>query len=415
MDHLEVQRLAAEVLEANKRSSNAYDALLIPRNASFQDVRCAYKRLLFLHPDKTNGCDVASEAFKIISAAFNAIKNNVDGIGPGAPPQNVNNKWGAFTSSGVAPAAHYPERAAPTAPLAATTTSSKWGRSSASAEAQRMFNAPLSTTTNTAPKNSIGLPPLGQKKKKTKRTTIENIEILRPVPPPLEEQQEKLPSDSADGETQNGISSENFYNNSKIVNKPTVNNATFGATATASSRWGAPSRNAPFLAELLRNPVLPPTAASIPLNDKKKMEPQPKRRAALVVDSDDADEGNDDDVKHVPHNQHLENHRKGSRKRGRVEIIDSSSDDDWNDDDEEEEGANNNNNNNNNRAETDAQINQDAQRDALVALLQQHETTGRRAVAAQGARRRVKSKFLRRKRGRSKQTTLKLIPIRSAQ
>jgi curved DNA-binding protein CbpA len=104
MDHLAAHVIALQVIEAQKNSGNAYDCLLLPRTASFVDVRAAYKRLLFLHPDKNPALDVAHEAFKIVLAAFNEIKVNSQASVPNLAGSINNaaptgNKWSAYTST----------------------------------------------------------------------------------------------------------------------------------------------------------------------------------------------------------------------------------------------------------------------------------------------------------------------------
>jgi hypothetical protein len=157
MDCIDARVVALQVIEAHeKKISNPYDCLLLPRTASFLDVKAAYKRLLFLHPDKNPTLDVAHEAFKVVVQAYNEIKEinsqtrvpDLQGGNNNAAP--VGHKWRAYTSAQAAeqvihvdvfrggipsqpPAAPPPPQQQSTAWSSLHAQHSKWGRPSADA------------------------------------------------------------------------------------------------------------------------------------------------------------------------------------------------------------------------------------------------------------------------------------------
>ncbi|KAG7669993.1 hypothetical protein Ndes2526B_g06368 [Nannochloris sp. 'desiccata'] len=160
MDQIDARVVALQVIEAHERkNSNPYDCLLLPRTASFLDVKSAYKRLLFLHPDKNPTLDAAHEAFKIVIAAYNAIYNEIKASSQTSVPDltggnnsaaPLGHKWRAYTSTQAAeqaihvdifrrdipsqpPPAAPPRQQPPTAWGSFPLQHSKWGRPSADA------------------------------------------------------------------------------------------------------------------------------------------------------------------------------------------------------------------------------------------------------------------------------------------
>lgn len=97
MAPLDAHQTAAQILAAARSSSNPSDTLLLPRTATFQEAREAYKRLLFLHPDKLPGNELAAEAFKCLNAAYNKIKSKQELVVRSSHPLESRRKWKIFT------------------------------------------------------------------------------------------------------------------------------------------------------------------------------------------------------------------------------------------------------------------------------------------------------------------------------
>ena len=145
MSPLDAQEVAQRVLAAARSSTDPYAALLLPRTATFQEARAEYKKLLFLHPDKNPGNELASEAFKVVTAAFEKVRA-ANQLPLDVPHLEGARRWSAFTegpadrghASYAVPAAAPPAAPAPAPPPGGPR--SKWGRPSSAA--QRLLAVP---------------------------------------------------------------------------------------------------------------------------------------------------------------------------------------------------------------------------------------------------------------------------------
>lgn len=173
MTSLDVERTALAVLAAVRLPNcTPLEVLLLPKTASLQDARAAYKRLLILHPDKNPGAECACEAFKYITSAWDQLRSSEGRVFSDATNHEGPRRWSAFTDARNIPAnsgfgaqsspAHPPpapgrqsgdsqEHAAPSA------AASKWGRPAT--EAHRLLKVVPAAPTANAPPSRLSFPP----------------------------------------------------------------------------------------------------------------------------------------------------------------------------------------------------------------------------------------------------------------
>lgn len=442
MDHLEPRIVALQVLEARSKSSDPYNALLLPKTASFRDARAAYKRLFFLHPDKNPNLDIAAEAFKIITSAFESIKASTAQLDSfrsefdaSAAPV-MGNRWSAYTGSAPAPgggtaprpgSSMQPQQAAqPSIPAA-----SKWGRPSTDVQRLLKVHDPPSGV-NSAVEATTGLwkaPP---------HTENEPSRHRRPSDPTNEKRHLQANSNLEEG---HDIASESFYGESSRKKAKGTGSwspghiqksSLAGSNQTAEgvslpgptlgvnqSRWSNANKDNP-LSELLRNPgaaslnPVPPgdtdrkIAAVQKRPSKKRQENGDRRRRkpGLVIESDSEDAIED-----------------SSRDNGHQKSGNSSSSAGWDSDEFSSDGCDKPQQiSKRKKKEQDMDPpenhHKDDSKNLLSLLLAQKESEAKEKlrtglVAAQRARgaAAVRRAFGRRGKRRTKQTKLKLAPV----
>jgi len=465
MECMDARAVALQVIEAHEKKSNPYQCLLLPETASFLDVRAAYKRLLFLHPDKNPNLDVAHEAFKIVIAAYNDIRADSQTSVPDLKGGNnnaasVGNKWRAYTSAQAAEQATHEDRfrgGIPSQPSAAPspppqqptawnslpTRDSKWGRPSADAHSFLKDLKPSASRLKPA-----SLP--------QSRESEERDVPHRAALPSRQENDLSKPSsgEHSDIEHEDGmeINCGSFYGDTrgsaarKKQNQkqqqlemelqqnsvPSLSRAPLPPRPqhqkwkkeAIASKWSDVSKKHP-LSELLRNPeAAAPVAAMKDAKEEKlkkkqkrpaprsKSKAQQKRQARtrVVIDSD-----SDDDF----------NNRDG--KQDEEKLLGAESDSNI-EDDEGHEGAGGNNSNDGwgseeeedivSQSETEDIVSKaagKAKSKALINLLvaQQRSQATSRLQAGTGQRASQRAAFGRRGGKRRKQTRLRLGPITS--
>ena len=324
MDNLDARVVALEVIEARKNSENPYDCLLLPRTASFLEAKIAYKRLLFLHPDKNPSLDVAHDAFKIIRTAFEEIKAKSQAPVPDLGINSAGNKWSAYTGTlaGEQPTHIHPSRgsipsapAQPPAPQQPTTWNSlpnlhhsKWGKPST--DPHHLLKVP---ETSTSRLKTASLPQSldseeHQYRHIDHRSSASNLE-MDPLKPTFGEEDIDNEHDDA-----LEIDCSSFYGKkSRLAGSlPLSTRAPPSAPAPqqtgwnerGASKWSDASRKNP-LAELLRNPeaatararkedqIKEPKKRPASKTSHKSRVTQKKRqiRTRVVIESDSDDDG----------------------------------------------------------------------------------------------------------------------------
>lgn len=121
--------IASQVLRVYETSSDPYDLLLINRNSSFEEARSAYKKLLFLHPDKNPEIQ-AAEAFKLITSSFEKIRALHEQNHPTFETtlQPSTKRWSAFTGEDSSNALNQQQHVSFTRSAFPNHATSSWGK-----------------------------------------------------------------------------------------------------------------------------------------------------------------------------------------------------------------------------------------------------------------------------------------------
>ena len=451
-----MRAVALQVLGAQDKSNDPYNALLLPKTASFQDARAAYKRLFILHPDKNPNLDIAAEAFKIVTNAFESIKASTAQLDTfrsefdtaGAP--TARNRWSAYTGAAWAPSNNTAPQTAPSRQQQpaqpSISAASKWGRPVTDAQRILKANDPPSGLKPASGAVTSLWKPLPSKEADPSHQHRHRSSSLGTEEKHSEDAQKAT---EEEGKT-HGIATEDFYGGSagKKVKKPvswspghrrgssavghqppegeTFFSSEIAPPAGNHSRWSNENKNNP-LAELLRNPraaaTLHSTLPSMSENNKDSVSARPKRpttdskekkennsrrrtRPRVVLDSDSEDIIEEDISGDSPG-------KKGDS---------STSSQGWESDDYNTDNQHYYNRGVSNKkkqrkeSEPSGNASKESSKNMLSVILAQQEAKAKlRAgvMAAQQARRTAAARrtFGRRGKGKSKQTKLKLAPV----
>jgi curved DNA-binding protein CbpA len=460
MDQIDARVVALQVIEAHRKCQNAYDCLLLPRTASFLDVRAAYKRLLFLHPDKNPTVDVAQEAFKIVRAAFDEIKANsqqarepdlAGGINNSAP---VGNKWSAYTSAQAAeqviqvdipsaaaqppPAPPQQQQQQPTAWSSLPAQQSKWGRPSTDTNRLlKTLEVPTSRLKPASLPQSLDSEPQEHTdhRQPAPSSKVDNI-LLQPAvddeqQPEIEDHEDVIKIDCGSfygGKKRSTASGSSKKEKPKQPLPPPQQqqqqqqHQQKGWKDGGASKWSDVSRHNP-LTELLRNPEAAATAMKTTAKDdekaklkkrpagaKTKNKPQKKRQnrtRVVVIASDSDDDFSKRRVAKKEEEKELSSTESGSESAGSEDGEDrdgGNSSDGWDSKEEEFE-----------EEEPVSEAAGEAKSKALINLLlaQQRSQAKHRLQAGAAQRARQRAAFGRGGGRKRKQTRLKLAPITS--
>jgi hypothetical protein len=443
MDHINAHAVALQVIEARKNSVNAYDCLLLPRTASFVDVKAAYKRLLFLHPDKNPNLDVAHEAFRIVLQSYAEIKkanSPSEGFTTAAP---VGNKWSVYTSAqageqtnhvdiprgGIPSAAPQPPPPPPPpqqqtawSSLPAQNSNSKWGRPSN--DTTRLFKV---------------LEPSASRLKTTLRPQsldVEGKDVDHSAP--LSEKDHLKHTSGAnpvhnEHEDVIEIDCGSFYGGNsrstaavKLLPPSSTRIPAVGGAAQqqqgwkdgGASKWSDSSRKNP-LAELLRNPgaTTATTTEAATVVEEKKLKKN-KKRAALKA-KDQAPKKRQATTRVLIDSDSDDSFNKPRRKAEYKELIsaESSSDDDGgHGGDSSSDGWDSHDEDFKEEQTAVSKAAGEAKSKSLIQLLlaqQRSQAKHRLQAGAAGTARNQRAAFVRRGGKKRRQTRLKLAPITS--